>query len=320
MKAIVVREFGNPETMKIEDIAVPEPSAGEILIKVEAIGVNPVDTYIRNGIYPLLPQLPYTPGMDSSGTVEKVGEGVTDFKPGDRVYTAHSISGTYAEFATCRIGQLFRLPDNVDFKKGASVGVPAAAAWRALFLRGQARPGQSLLVHGASGSVGLAAIQLASAAGLQVFGTAGTEFGRSLALDMGASAVFDHGDIEYMSDLLKSVGTGGFDLILEMLANANLEKDLQMLSPRGRIVVIGNRGRIEIDPRMTMGKETDIRGMSLFNATEEELFEMHAALHGSLKSGVLDPVVSQELPLEKAPESHHKVLESGNCGKIVLIP
>lgn len=320
MKAIVVKSFGSPETMQIMDIQQPEIKKGELLIKVEAAGVNPVDTYIRNGIYPVLPELPYTPGMDAAGTVVELGEGSTRFSKGDRVYYAGRQFGTYAEYVAAPEDRVFPLPANISFSQGASVGVPAAAAWRALFHRGHARPSESVLIHGASGAAGLTAVQLANAAGLTVYGTGSTEKGRSLIVECGAVKAFDHGAGDYIEAIKKECTETGLDLIIEMLANVNLEKDLELLAPRGRVIIVGSRGRIEIDPRATMGKETDIRGMSLFNADMKEMQEIHSALIGAMKTGSFQPVISAELPLKDAPKAHEQVLNPGNCGNIVLCP
>jgi NADPH:quinone reductase len=179
--------------------------------------------------------------------------------------------------------------------------------------------GERLLIHGASGSVGQAAVQLARDAGMVVFGTAGTAQACSLVQDLGAVAV-NHNQGGYDEALLSATSGEGFDLILEMLANKNLAKDLLLLAPRGRVIVIGSRGRIEIDPRLTMGKETDIRGLAVFNASREEVVATHTALISAMERGVLLPAVSREMALEDAPLAHHLVMNDGNCGKIVLIP
>ncbi len=320
MKAIVVSEFGDPEVLAVSDIPQPEPAAGQVLIKVEAAGVNPVDCYIRAGMYPMLPQLPYTPGIDGAGTVAAVGQDVSQWSVDDRVYIARSVSGTYAAYAVCRQEDVYNLPENITFGQGAAIGVPGSAAWRSLFHRGGAQPGERLLIHGASGSVGLFAIQLAKLAGMEVYGTAGSQAGRTLVCKNGALDTYNHRDDGYREQLMSLTGGQGFDLILEMLANINLEKDLEMLAPRGRVVIVGSRGRIEIDPRLTMGKETDIRGMSLFNATLDEEKRMHASLIGAMASGGVIPVINSVLPLDAAPASHEQVLKDGNLGKIVLRP
>src|SRR6185369_8282775 len=186
MKAIVVREFGEPEVMKLEEVPTPEPSGTQVLVRVKAAGVNPVDTYLRTGIHAHAPKLPYTPGKDAAGTVEAVGDGVTRYKPGDRVYTANSLSGTYAEFALCDERQVGHLPDNVSFEQGAGIWTPYATAFRALFQKGEGKAGETVLVHGASGGVGVAAVQWAKNASLVVIGTASSEEGKKLVAEQGA--------------------------------------------------------------------------------------------------------------------------------------
>ncbi len=319
MKAIQVKSFGEPEVMEYVDIETPTPKKNEVLVKVEAVGINPVDTYIRAGVYPVLPNLPYTPGKDISGVVESIGAGVTQWKEGDRVYASGTITGAYAEYALCTPEQLYPLPENVDFIGGAALGVPPATAWRALFTRGKVKPGESVLIHGASGSVGSAAVQFAKAFGLKVYGTASTIGGLAKLEKYKVHGLYNHRDPGYIEQLKKDV-PGGFNIILEMLANVNLENDLTMLASKGRVIVIGSRGKIEIDPRATMGKETEVRGLALFNASQEELAEAHAAIFAAVESGVYTPAISTTLSLVDAPESHVKVMESGNSGKIVLTP
>jgi len=317
MKAIRIEEFGNSEVLKIADVERPSPAEGQILVKISAIGVNPVDTYLRAGMYPVLPKLPFTPGMDAAGQIAEVGSAINDWQVGDRVYVVGTLTGAYAEFALCNSQQVHCLPEGIDLAQGAAVGTPGAAAWRSLYLRGEARAGQRLLIHGASGSVGTTALQLARATGMQVFGTAGTQQGLDMISNLGATT-FNHRSDDYLEDMKYATQGKGFDLILEMLANINLEKDLDLLAPRGKVIIVGSRGRLEIDPRATMGAEREIRGMSLFNATPQENVETHAALVAAMETKTLIPVVSQKLPLEEAPKAHEMVLENGNCGKIVL--
>lgn len=319
MKGIEVKEFGDPKVMELVEKPTPEAGIGEVVVQVRAIGVNPVETYIRAGTYPKLPDLPYTPGGNVAGIISSRGPDVSQWQLGDRVYSAATISGAYAEMALCRTDQVFRLPDNISFAQGAAIGVPAATAWRALFIRGRAKAGERVLIHGASGSVGQAALQLARDAGMVVFGTAGTAQGCKLVQDLGA-VVVNHNEEGYEEALLSATSGEGFHLILEMLANKNLEKDLLLLAPRGRVIVIGSRGRIEIDPRLTMGKETEIRGLAVFNATQEEGVTTHTALIVAMEQGVLLPTVSREMALADAPLAHQLVMTDGNCGKIVLIP
>ena len=319
MKAIRVEEFGAPEVMKLGEVPMPEPGPGQVLVRIHAAGINPVETYIRAGTYPRKPALPFTPGNDGAGVIEQVGLDVK-LRKGDRVYTAGSITGTYAEYALCQASQVHLLPANASFAQGAAVGTPYATAFRGLFQRGQTKEGETVLVHGASGGVGTAAVQLARARGLRVLGTAGTERGRELVREQGAEMVFDHRALDYLAQIMDATSGRGVDVILEMLANVNLGKDLTILAMRGRVVVVGNRGRVEIDARDTMSRDADIRGMVLPNTPAEEMADIHAALVAGLDDGTLRPVIGKELPLGDAPEAHRAVMEPGASGKIVLVP
>jgi len=320
MKAVRVHQFGAPETMQPEEVTLPAPSGNQVLVDIRAIGVNPVDTYIRAGIYPALPNLPYTPGLDAAGIVSAIGPDVKHRKVGDRVYCFGSDTGCYAEQALCSEAQVYSLPDNVDFAAGAALGVPYSTAYFALYYRANCQPGETLLVHGASGAVGLAALQLAKANGIRAIGTAGTREGLELIKQQGAIAALDHKQTDYLDKLTELTCGQGVDVILEMLANVNLQRDLESLAKFGRVVVIGNRGTIEIDPRAAMGRNASIFGMSLFNATEQQLASIHAALFAGLENGSLNPVISSELKLTDATDSHNKVMAPGARGKIVLFP
>ncbi|MDM7921964.1 MAG: NADPH:quinone reductase [Pyrinomonadaceae bacterium] len=320
MKAIIVNEFGPPEVMQVDEVDTPSPEGTQVLVKIEAAGVNPVDTYLRSGIHAHAPKLPYTPGKDGAGTVEAVGPDVTKFRAGDRVYTAGSISGTYAEYSLCDESHLGRLPANVSFEEGAGVWTPYATSYRALFQKAGAKDGETVLIHGASGGVGLAAVQWAKNADLKVIGTASSDEGRQLVLDNGADAVFDHTDEDHYSDIFDFTEGRGVDVIIEMLANENLERDFECLAMNGRIVVVGNRGSLQFTPRQAMTKETTIYGMSLFNAPKEKLDEIHTALFAALGEGVVKPVVREKIPLADAARAHHAVIENKAFGKIVLVP
>lgn len=320
MKAIRVHEFGEPEVMRLEDVAGLSPGPAEVVVRLHAVGVNPVDTYIRSGLYRPDLKLPYTPGLDGAGVITAVSPEVKHRQVGQRVYVAWSVSGTYAEEAVCKEFQTHPLPEGITFGQGAAIGVPYGAAYRALFQRAGAVAGEAVLVHGASGGVGIAAVQLARAAGLRVIGTAGTEEGQALVLAQGAHHVLNHRSADYLERLQELTCGRGVDIILEMLANVNLDHDLGALAINGRVVVIGSRGRVEIDPRTAMGKEAAIHGMTLYNASTQELASMHAAFAAGLESGTLRPVVSRELPLADAASAHHAVLEASTFGKIVLLP
>ena len=320
MKAIRVHEFGGPEVLKLEDVPDLQTGAGQVVVRVKAAGVNPYDTYTRLGTYAIKPALPYTPGGDAAGTVDSVGAGVEGFAPGDRVYVGGTLTGAYAEQTLAEAWQVHPLPPNVTFAQGAGVNVPYATAYRALWQIARAQAGDTVLIHGASGGVGVAGVQLARAAGMTVIGTGGTERGRELAAVQGAHHVLDHRAPDYLDELMKLTAGRGVDVILEMLANVNLAKDLSVLAPKGRVVVIGNRGTIEINPRDIMRRDAAVLGMVLFNASRQELASIHAGIVAGLENGTLRPVVGKELPLAEAAQAHRAVMESGAFGKIVLVP
>jgi NADPH2:quinone reductase len=319
MKAIRVHEFGGPEVMRLEEAPLPEAHAGQVLVDVGAVGVNPVDTYVRSGTYAARPTLPYTPGSDAAGLVVAVGDDVRRVSPGDRVYVAGSLTGTYAECVLCAEHQVHPLPDGLSFAQGAAVGVPCATAYVALIRRGRALAGETVLVHGASGGVGTAAVQIAAAAGLFVIATAGSEDGRRLVASLGAALVLDHTDPAHF-DRVRELTGGGADVIVEMLANVNLGRDLTALAPGGRVVVVGSRGSVEIDARELMRRDAEVLGMLLGNQPTAALTEIHAALGSLLASGKLVPVVARELPLADAAGAHTEIMERWAHGKIVLVP
>src|SRR3954471_3771967 len=260
MRAVLVRQFGGPDVMRVEDVPAPAPGTGQVLVRIRAAGINPVDTYVRAGTYAFKPPLPYTPGSDGAGVVDAAGANVSRVKVGDRVYFGGTAPGfgSYATHTICAETQVHALPDRVSFAQGAGVGVPYATAYCAIFHRAQARPGETVLVHGATGGVGLAAVQILAASGVRVVGTGGTEQGRALVKEQGAWQVLDHRAAGYLDELTRLTDGRGVDVVLEMLANVNLDKDLTVLAKYGRVVVIGSRGRVEIDPRGAMPKEAAI--------------------------------------------------------------
>lgn len=320
MKAIIVRQYGDPEVMKVEDVPTPAPGPGQVLVRIKAAGVNPADTYGRSGNYANKPPVPYTPGTDGAGVVEAVGPDVKSVRPGARVYTARTLSGTYAEYSLALAAQVHPLPERLSFAQGAGVFVPYATAYRALFQVAGARAAETVLVHGASGGVGIAGVQTARAAGMIVLGTAGSPRGRELAQKEGAHHVVDHSAAGYQEEILRLTGGRGVDVILEMLANMNLGADLKLLAPRGRVVVIGSRGDVSLTPRELMMRDATIHGMLLWNISAEDAAQVHTALAVGMENGSLRPVVGLEMPLADAPRAHRKVLEPGSYGKIVLIP
>ncbi len=324
MKAIVAHEWGGPEVLKLEDVPTPEAGPGEVLVRLAATGINPAETYMRAGAYAHLPDLPCILGIDGAGVIETVGASVDGVEVGDRVYIAGAVggrlTGCYAEYVIRPADEVFPLPDRVSFTAGAGIGVPYATAYYGLFNRGRAQAGETLFIHGASGAVGTAAIQLARARGLTVIGSAGSQRGLDLVREQGAHHAVDHGAAGYLDTVRELTGGAGPTLILEMLANVNLQHDLDLVAKYGRIVVVGNRGTIEINPRAAMMKELDVIGFALWNCPPADLKAIHLALIAGLENGTLAPVIGREMPLSQASQAHIAVLEPGAHGRIVLVP
>jgi NADPH2:quinone reductase len=382
MNAICVTSFGGPEVLKVRNITIPKLKPGQVLVRVHAAGVNPVETYIRAGTYARLPPLPWTPGNDGAGVIVAVcnANDTTDqssssaknnrsssptshssnspsstaskssspssstasntsspkqarspsspsstpcntIKIGCRVWMSGSITGTYAQYCVCNLSQVHHLPESIDAAQGASIGIAYRTAYRALHLRAKVRAGQIVLIHGASGGVGLAAVQLAAAHGCIVYGTAGTEEGMKLIKEHGCDYAFNHRQKGYMDDIYETTGKReGVDVILEMLANVNLNEDLKIMARGGVVAVIGNRGNVEINPRLLMQKESSVLGV--LGGTPEEHQQCFAGINAGLKSGAINPVVATPAyMMEQASIAHTSVMDDtqGSAGKVVLI-
>ena len=324
MKAIRVHSFGGPEVLQLETVDDPIPGPGEVVVELGAAGVNPADTYMRSGTYAILPKLPYIPGGDGGGVVSAIGPDVTEHKVGDRVFVGTALSfdltGCYAEKVKRKASEALSVPKGVTFAQAAAFGVSYPTAHYALFERGGARPGETVFINGASGSVSSSAIQLAKRAGLKVIGSAGTSKGLQLVRAEGADHAVNHTEEGYMDEVRRFTGGKGPELILEMLPNVNLAADMDVAAKFGRIIVIGNRGEITINPRVAMAKDLDIRGLVLWNATAAQVKSMMLDILAGVAEGPLRPVVGREMRLSEAAAAHLAVLEHGVGGKLVLIP
>jgi NADPH2:quinone reductase len=306
--------------VRIESVPLRAPKSGEVHIRIHAAGVNPFDTYMRAGTYAIKPQLPYVPGGEGAGVVHTVGEGVTKFKPVDRVYVGHPVTGTYAEYSLALESQLHRLPERTTFAQGAGIYVACGTAYHALYHHANARASETLLVHGASGGVGIASVQIARAIGMTVIGTAGTDKGLELVRREGAHHAFNHREAGYTDAIMKATNGRGVDVVVEMLANVNLAADLKLLARHGRVIVIGSRGDISITPRDLMARASSVRGFVLWGISEADEADVHAGLYAGLENGTVRPVVGKELPLGEAIRAHKEILETGALGKTILIP
>lgn len=323
MKAVVVREFGNETVMKVEEIPVRDPGANEVRVQVHAAGLNPNEIYVLTGTYGFfVPELPFTPGFDAAGIVDAVGADVAGVQKGDRVYvgalTALPQNGSYAETMVVDAAYVHPLPERLSFSQGAALGIPADAAYRALFDIGRLQAGETVLIHGASGGVGQFAVQMAKAAGAKVIGTASSEEGCSLIKELGADHAIQHLTPDDLSALRDATDQKGPDLIIEFLANVNLAADLDAVAKNGRIVVVGNRGEITINPRRLMEKECSIHGMAVTHITPEDRTRVSHAIFELLETGKVQPRIGKEYTFDEVQQAHRDLMDRKAAGKLIL--
>jgi len=316
MKAMQIQEYGPASALALTEAPQPTPAADQVLVKVGAAGVNPVDTYIRSGTNNYTANFPHTPGSDGAGTITAIGSDVTEFAVGQRVYFSRNLSGSSAEYCVCATTHTYPLADALSFEEGACVGIPYTTAHRALFGRANAKTGDKVLVHGATGAVGIATVQLALAAGMDVVASAGTDDGAKLLREQGVETVIMHNEADHLAPF-QSLPTG-FDVIIEMLANHNLDQDLKALTFGGRVAVVGNRGTVEINPRDLMARDAAVFGVALANVKPAELALIAKALKPLFEKGVLKPVIRRNYELTELAQAHEDVLKSGALGNLVV--
>lgn len=319
MKTIIVDKYGPAESMKFREIKIPEPEMNQVLVKIHYAGVNPVDTYHRSGTNGYSPKTPFTPGLDGAGEIVKSGDKVSQFAVHDRVYfTPLRLIGTYGEYCLVDENEIRKLPRELSYKEGGGLYVAYFTAYTAIVLRGQAVKGETILIHGASGAVGQACIQIAKAYNMKVIASAGSDRGLQLLKDLGADIVVNHKDSNHLQKAMGLNENDEIPLIIEFLADKNLQEDMEICKMNGRIIIVGNRGEITINPRMTMKKNLDIRGLSLFNATGTELNNIHEALSKGATEGWLKPGYHKTFKLENAADAHNLVARGPSLGKILL--
>ena len=329
MKGVLVENFGSIEVLKIkEDLPLPideleELEPTKILIRVISAGINPVDTYIRSGQYARLPKLPYIPGNDAAGYIIAVGAAVSKdaFPLGSRVFVTGvgKNSGCYAEYATIDMNYVFPLDKRLSFAQGSGLGVPYFTAYKALVLRAKLKENETVLVHGASGAVGIAVVQIAVSLGATIFGTAGSKEGMDIVRKCGAHHVFNHNEKDYDKEMKARTNNEGFDVIIENLANINLDRDMQMLKSNARIMVVGSRGPITVNPRHLMAPEALIQGIALAATKEYEYKEIGDAIVNGIRSGWVNPVINREYDFGTTQKAHDDIINSkGAKGKLVI--
>lgn len=319
MNALRIHEFGQPPHWGIDELPDPQPGPGQTRVRIEAAGVNPVDIYVAAGTYAIRPDLPYTPGMDAAGVVEAVGDGVTSLEPGERIFiaatTAGKLQGAYASHCLCEERWVRPLSSRLTFGQGAALNVPYVTAFRALFDVAKVRRGERVLIHGATGGVGLATLEIARAHGFFTIATGGSEEGRALLRRRGADVVLNHHADDYLGSVEEPP-----DVIVEMLANVNLQPDIEAIAPKGRIVVIGNRGETTINPRGLMGKQASISALTYWSGGDRAIARALGAIVQGIEAGEINPVVQQEYGMEDIESAWKQVMDAPSGGKVILLP
>ncbi|MBI0538518.1 NADPH:quinone oxidoreductase family protein [Roseomonas sp. KE2513] len=328
MRAVVVREFGGIDAVSVEQRPDPVPGRGEVLVRVGAVAANFVDTLVIGGTYQFLPERPFTPGKGPAGIIAALGEGVTGLSVGERVLAMAEIGG-YAELAVAPANQCYRLPDGMSVEEAASMSLAADTAWFALRERGRVQPGESVLVLGATGAVGIAAIQLAKAFGARVLAGVSSMAKADLVREAGADAVIDLSR-EPLRDTLRDqvraeTGGAGADVVLDMLGGDPFDAALRALAWRGRLVVIGfAAGRIpSVKANYLLVKNIEVSGLQISDYRKrmpalawrcfEELFSLHQA-------GKLHAPPFRTYPLSRAREALGALLDRRVRERIVMLP
>lgn len=316
MKAMQIKHYGPANDLKLKEVDTPKINAKQILVEVGASGVNPVDTYIRSGTNNYTASFPHTPGSDGAGTIVDMGDEVSGFTLGQRVYFSRNLTGSAAQYAVCMPTHTFPLADALSFEEGACLGVPYTTAHRALFGRAKAQTGYKVLVHGATGAVGTACVQLALLNGMEVVASAGSLAGAALLHQMGVTHVIRHDEDNYLEPYQNL--EHGFDVIIEMLANNNLSEDLKALALGGCVAIVGNRGTVEINPRDLMSRDASVVGVALANVNPEALALIASSLLPHFESGSLKPIIRKTFALKDLGQAHDEVLQQGALGNLVV--
>ncbi|ADB62066.1 NAD(P)H quinone oxidoreductase, PIG3 family [Haloterrigena turkmenica DSM 5511] len=324
MKAIEVTEYGDSDALEVVDADLPEPNAGEVRIEVEAAGINFADIMQRRGVYPDGPDAPYAPGMEAAGTVDAVGEGVEDVSEGDRV-VAMLDTGGYAEYVTANAAMLFPIPEGTSFDEAAGFPVQFLTAHSCLFEWGGLAEGESVLIQAAAGGVGTAAVQLASNAGAEVFGTASTQEKLDLVADLGCDHPINYTETDFREVVDNETDGEGVDLVLESVGDDVFERSLDAMAHFGRMVTFGVASGVpaEVENRRLLFENKTVKGYHLgqaFAHDPDRVLQAVPDLTEGLTSGDLEVILGESFALEDAAEAHQYIEDRKSSGKVVLKP
>ena len=319
MKIIRVHEYGEPEVMRLEHMGPPEPTAGMIRVKVEAIGVNFIDIYQRSGQY--RPALPFTPGQEAAGVVDMVGEGVYNIKVGDRVAYGFTI-GAYAEYTIVPAEKVVPVPDAIDSRTAAALMLQGMTAHYLVTDTYQVRSGQTVLIHAAAGGTGLLLVQMAKLRGARVLGTVSSDAKAVLAREAGADEVFTYADFD--TEVKRLTNGYGVDVVYDSVGKDTFERSLNCLRPRGYMVLFGQSSGplAPFDPQLLNSKGSlylTRPSLGYYTATSDETQYRAAAIFELVQSGKLKVRIDRALPLDQAPEAHRALSSRATTGKVLLV-
>jgi len=323
MKAIVFAETGGPEVLALADVPKPEVRPGMVLLKTHAIGVNFADTLFRQGRYAVAPKLPDTPGLEAAGMIEAVGDGVTGLRAGMRV--AAFASKTYAEYCLAPAAQLIPLPDSVSFIEGAAFPIQVLTAYHLLYTADTTGPGRTVLIHSAAGGVGLAAVQLAKAAGARVFATVSSDAKAGLVKDNGADTVINYAKEKFADEALRLTDGRGVDLVLDAVGKPTFEDGIRCLAPFGHLILYGRSGGAP-DPLNVFTlfpKSQKVSGFMLPTVTSgfpDKMRESADRCFALMRDGRLKLHIGKTFPLAQAADAHRYLESRQSTGKLILIP
>jgi len=332
MKAALISETGEPSVIQYADLPTPEPAANEVLVRVGAVAVNPIDIYIRSGAVALATEFPYIVGCDLAGTIEAVGSEVTRFKVGDRVWGSNQSlfgrKGTFAEYAAVGEEWLYLTPDSMSDDVAAAGALVGITAHLGLFLHGELKAGETVFINGGTGGVGTAVVQIARAAGAKVIATVGNDEKKSLCESWGADCVINYHD-ENLDDQIRKFTevNGGLHVWFETQREPTPDRSVELMSPRGRIIFMAGRtARPEFPVGPFYVKDLRLHGFAMFNATPDEQRASADAINELTKKGDWSPQIGRTFPLSEAAAAHQFQEDatlggSGSLtGKIVLNP
>ena len=323
MKAIVFEKAGGPEVLTLGEVPKPDVRPGMVLIKTHAIGVNFADTRFRQGTYVLKPKFPDTPGLEASGVIEAIGDGVTTLSPGMRV-AAFTVK-SYADYCLAPVNMVIPLPEFVTFNAGAAFPIQVLTAYHLLHTADSTGPGRAVLVHSAAGGVGLAAVQLAKVAGAQVIATVSSETKAAVAKAHGADTVINYETEKFADEALKATSGRGVDLILDAVGKPTFEEGLRCLAPLGHLILYGRAGGPP-DPLNVAAlspKSVKVSGFMLPSVTRgfpEKTRESSERCFALMREGRLKLHIGKIFPLAQAAEAHRHLESRESTGKLLLIP